>query len=47
MKERAFVASPKHQYHVSQCGERDSTAHNEKNEDHYEYSSLFYFTDKH
>ena len=44
---KAFHANPKHQYPVSQCGEYDCSAHNEKNEDYNEYPSLSHFTDKH
>ena len=29
---KAFVANPRHQYPVSQCGERDCNAHNKKME---------------
>ena len=44
---KAFLANPKHQYRVPQCGELDCRAHNEKNGDYNEYPSLSYFTDKH
>ena len=29
---KAFLANPKHQYHVSQCGEHDCSANNKKKE---------------
>ena len=47
VERKAFIANPKHQYRVSQCGEHDSGAHNKNNEDHYEYPSLSHFTDEH
>ena len=37
---KAFLANPKHQYHVSQCGEQDCHANNGKNRDYCEYPSL-------
>ena len=40
-----FLAGPKHQYHVSQHGERDCSANNKKNRDCYKYPSLSHFTD--
>ena len=40
---KAFLANRKHQYHVSQCGEHDCSAHNKKNGDYYEYPSLSHF----
>ena len=43
---KAFLANPKHQYHVSQCGEHDCSAHNEKNGDYNEYPSLSHFTNQ-
>ena len=36
----AFLANPKHQYVVSQCGEQDCHANNKKNGDYYEHPSL-------
>ena len=36
---KAFLANPKHQYYVSERGELDCSAHNEKNVDFYEYRS--------
>ena len=44
---KALLANPKHQYRVSQCGEHDCSAHNEKNGDYYEYPSLTHFMDEH
>ena len=46
VQRKAFLPNPKHQYHVSQCGELDYSALNEKNKDYYEYPSLTHFTDK-
>ena len=37
---KAFLANPKHQYHVSQCGEQDCHANNKENGDYFEYQSL-------
>ena len=45
-KEEAFLANPKHQYHVFQYGECDCHANNKKNGHYYEYPSLSHFTDK-
>ena len=42
----AFLANPKCQYHLSQCGERDCIANNKKNGDYYEHPSLSYFKDE-
>ena len=47
MERKAFFANPKDQYHVSQYGEHDCSAHKKKNIDYYEYPSLTHFTDKH
>ena len=47
VERKAFLANSKHQYRVSQCGEHDCNAHNEKNEDYYEYPSLTLFMDEH
>ena len=44
---KAFLTNPRHQYHVSKSEEHDCSAHNKKNGDYYEYSSLTLFTDKH
>ena len=44
---KAFFANPKHQYHVSLCGDHDCCAHNKKNGDYYESPSLSYFVDEH
>ena len=47
VESKAFPVNPNHQYHVSQWGEHDCSAHSEKNGDYYEYPSLTYFTDEH
>ena len=46
MEKKAFLAIPKHQYHISQCGEHDCSANNKKNGDYYEYRSLSHLTDE-
>ena len=43
---KVFPANPKQQYRVSQCGERDPSAYNEKIGDDNEHPSLTYFTDE-
>ena len=43
-RKKALLANPKHQYHVSQCGQRDCHGSNKKNGDYFEYPSLSYFT---
>ena len=43
---KAFPANSKHQYRVSQCGERVCHANNKNNADYYEYPSLSHFTDE-
>ena len=43
---KAFLASPKNQYHVSQGGEHVCHAKNKKKGDYYEYPSSSHFTDK-
>ena len=43
---KALPANPKHQYHVSQCGEHDCCANNNKNRDSYVHPSLSHFTDQ-
>ena len=43
---KGFLANPKHQCHVSQCGEHGCSANNKKNGDYYEYPSLSLFMDK-
>ena len=43
---KAFRANPKHQNHVSQCGEHDCSASNKKNRDYNEYPSLSHFVDE-
>ena len=42
----SFLANSKHQYRVSQCGEHDCSANNNKNRGYYEYQSLSYFRDE-
>ena len=43
---KAFLANPKHQYHVSQCGELDCCANNKKNGDYHVHPHLSNFTDE-
>ena len=43
---KAFLANPKHQYSVSQCGEHDCPTNNKKNGDYYGYQSLSHFKDE-
>ena len=43
---RALLANPKHQCHVSQCGEHDCSTNNKKNGDYYEYPSLSPFSNE-
>ena len=40
---KALLANPKHQYHISQCGDHDCNANNKKNGDSYRYPSLSHF----
>ena len=47
VERKAFHANPKHQYRVSQYGEHDYRAHNKKNVDYSEYSTLTHFTQEH
>ena len=44
---KAFLVNPKHQYHVSQCGEHDYNAYNKKHREYNKYPSLSNFTDEH
>ena len=46
MDRKAFLAKPKHQHRVSQCGEHDCSAINKKNGDYYKYPSLYHFMDE-
>ena len=39
-RKNAFLANPKHQYRVSQCGEQDCQANNKKSGDYYKYPCL-------
>ena len=43
---KAFLANPRCQYGVSQCGEQDYSADNKRNGDCYENPSLTHFTDE-
>ena len=47
VQRKAFRANPKHQYRLSQKGEHDCCAHNEKNGDYNKYPSLSHFMDEH
>ena len=47
VERKAFSTNSKLQYHVSQYGDHDCSAHNKKNGDYYEYPRLSYFTDEH
>ena len=47
VERKAFLANPKHQYRVFQCGEHDCSDYNQKNRDYYEFQSLSHFTDEH
>ena len=44
---KAFLANPRHQDHVSQCGEHNCYFHNKKNGEYYKYPSLSHFSDEH
>ena len=46
VERKAFLANREHQYHVSQCGEHDSSDHKKKNVDYYEYPSLTHLMDE-
>ena len=46
VERKAFLANPRHQARVSQCGEHDWSAHNERNGDYNEYPCLTHFTDE-
>ena len=37
VEKKAFLVNPKHQYHASQSGEHDYSAHSKKKGDYYEY----------
>ena len=47
LETEAFLANPKHRYHVSLWEEHDCTTHNKKNGHYYEYPSLAYSIDEH
>ena len=47
VERKAFLGNPKYQYRVSQCGEHDCYAHNEKNGDYNKYQRFFHFKDEH
>ena len=40
IERKAFLANPKHQYHVSQWEDHDCSANNKKNDDYYGYPSF-------
>ena len=42
---KSFLANHNHEYHVSQCGEHDCSANNNKNGDYNEYPNLSHFMD--
>ena len=46
VERKAFIANLKHQYCVSQRGEHDCKANNEKNRGYYENLSLSNFMDE-
>ena len=46
VERKAFLANPRRQYRVSQRGEHDCSANNEKNRDYNEYPSLSHFTNE-
>ena len=43
---KSFLINLKEHYRVSQCGEQDYNANNEKNGDYYKIPSLSQFTDE-
>ena len=47
VERKAFLANPKNQYRVSECGEHDCGAHNKKNIDYDKHPSLTHFKDEH
>ena len=46
VERKTFLAKPKHQYRVSQYGEKDCSAQSQKNRDYYENPSLTHFMDE-
>ena len=46
VEKKAFLEIPRHQYRVSQKGEHDCSANNQKNGDYYEYPCFSRSTDK-
>ena len=46
VERKASLAKPKHQYHVSQCGEHDYGANNKKNGDYEDYLGLSHLMDE-
>ena len=46
VERKVFLANPKHQYHVSQCGEDVCSAHSKKNGDYNKYPNLSHFMDE-
>ena len=45
-EKKAFLASPKHQYRVSQCEEPDCCANNKNNRDYHVHPCLSHFMDE-
>ena len=43
---KTFLANPKRQYRVSQCGEHNCSANKKKNGDYKEYPSLSHLTNR-
>ena len=43
---KSFLANPKRQYCVAQCGEHDFGANNKKNGDYYDNLNLSHYTDE-
>ena len=46
MERKTFLANPKHQYRLSQCGEHDCSGNNKNKGDYYGYPRLPHFTDE-
>ena len=46
VERKAFLATPKHQYRVSQYGEQDCSANKKRNGDYHEHPGLTHFTDE-
>ena len=43
VEREGFLTNPKNKYRISQWGEHDCSAYNQKNGDYYEYPSLSHF----